>query len=153
MITCELIGREVNGLARASRKLRVLVVDDCSDTAHVCARLLRLSGFNAAVALGGCEALRVAAEFEPHVTLLDIGLPDIDGFEVARRLKADAKFKEMKLIAFTAFASDKARARANEGDFDHFLVKPMPFAELHALLTSLTAPPADRPESPVNPPD
>jgi DNA-binding response OmpR family regulator len=132
---------------------RVLVVDDCSDTAHVCAKLLRLSGFDVAVALGGFEALKVASEFQPRITLLDIGLPDIDGFEVARRLRADAKFKTMTLIAFTAFASDKARSRANEGDFDHFLVKPMPFADLLTLLVEVTAAPADRAQFPTSRPD
>jgi DNA-binding response OmpR family regulator len=116
---------------------RVLVVDDCSDTAHVCARLLRLSGFNAAVALGGFEALKIASEFQPRIALLDIGLPDIDGIEVARRLRADARFKTMILIAFTAFASEETRLLANQGDFDHFLVKPMPFADLLALLVDV----------------
>jgi DNA-binding response OmpR family regulator len=123
---------------------RVLVVDDCSDTAHVCAKLLRLSGFEVAIALSGFEALRLASEFHPRITLLDIGLPDIDGFEVARRLRADAKFKAMTLIAFTAFASEKARSRANDGDFDHFLVKPMPFAGLLALMTEVAVAPANR---------
>ena len=87
---------------------RVLVVDDCSDTAHVCGRMLRLAGFEVAIASGGCEALRVASEFEPYITLLDIGLADIDGFEVARRLRTEARFKTMVIIAFTAFASDEA---------------------------------------------
>jgi DNA-binding response OmpR family regulator len=132
---------------------RVLVVDDCSDTAHVCARLLRLSGFDVAIALSGFEALRLATEFQPRIILLDIGLPDIDGFEVARRLRAAAKFKTMTLIAFTAFASETTRARANEGDFDHFLVKPMPFADLLTLLAEVTAAPVDRARFPTSGPD
>jgi DNA-binding response OmpR family regulator len=132
---------------------RVLVVDDWSDTAHVCAKMLRLSGFDVAVALGGFEALRLASEFHPRITLLDIGLPDIDGFEVARRIRADAKSKTMTLIAFTAFASEKTRSRASEGDFDHFLVKPMPFAELLALLVKVTTSPADRDDLPTDLPD
>jgi DNA-binding response OmpR family regulator len=136
-----------------SKGTRVLVVDDCSDTAHVCAKLLRLSGFEVAVALGGFEALKLASEFHPRITLLDIGLPDIDGFEVARRLRADAKFKAMTLIAFTAFASEKIRSRANEGDFDHFLVKPMPFADLLALLVDVAVAPADRAEVQTGSPD
>jgi len=132
---------------------RVLVVDDCSDTAHVCARLLRLSGFDVAIALTGFEALRLATEFQPRITLLDIGLPDIDGFEVARRIRADARFQTMTLIAFTAFASETTRARANEGRFDHFLVKPMPFADLLTLLAEVTAAPVDRPPFPTSRPD
>jgi PleD family two-component response regulator len=61
---------------------RVLVVNDCSDTAHVCSKLLQLSGFEVAIAFSGFEALKIATEFQPRITLLDIGLPDIDGFEV-----------------------------------------------------------------------
>ena len=121
--------------------------------ADVSQKLLRLSGFDVAVALGGCEALRLASEFHPHITLLDIGLPDIDGFEVARRLRADAKCKTMTLIAFTAFASDTRRSRANEGDFDHFLVKPMPFADLLTLLVDVAPAHADRAEFPTKGPD
>jgi two-component system CheB/CheR fusion protein len=132
---------------------RVLVVDDCSDTAHVCARLLRLSGFDAAIALSGFEALRLATEFQPRIVLLDIGLPDIDGIEVARRLRADTKFKTMTLIAFTAFPSDTTRARANEGGFDHFLVKPMAFADLLTLLVEVTAASVDRAQVPTSRPD
>ena len=132
---------------------RVLVVDDCSDTAHVCARLLRLSGFDVAVALSGFEALKIATEFQPRITLLDIGLPDIDGFEVARRLRADAKFKTMTLIAFTAFASEETRSRADDGDFDHFLVKPLPFADLLALLGEVTGAPVDLAQIPTSRPD
>ena len=111
-------------------------------------KFLQLSGFEVAIALCGFEALKIASEFQPSITLLDIGLPDIDGFELARRLRADAKFKTMTLIAFTAFASDRTRSRASEGDFDHFLVKPMPFADLLTVLVEVTAAPLDRAQFP-----
>jgi CheY-like chemotaxis protein len=94
--------------------------------------------------LAGLSVIRVHGAWICKLpTLLDIGLPDIDGFEVARRLRADAKFKAMTLIAFTAFASEKARSRANEGDFDHFLVKPMPFADLLTVPVDAAVAPAD----------
>jgi CheY-like chemotaxis protein len=129
-------GSETSGDAPTGA--RVLVVDDCSDTAHVCGRMLRLAGFEVAVALGGFEALRIASEFEPHIALLDIGLADIDGFEVARRLRTDARFKTMMLIAFTGFASDEARAKAKDVGFNYFLVKPVPFADVLSLLVNDT---------------
>jgi DNA-binding response OmpR family regulator len=113
---------------------RVLIVEDYLDTARVCAKMLQLSGFEVATASDGFEALRIAFEFEPSIMLLDIGLPDIDGFEVARRLRADSKLKAMTLIAFTAFASDESRSRAKAAGFDHYLAKPIPFAELLSAL-------------------
>jgi CheY-like chemotaxis protein len=93
---------------------RVLVVDDCSETAHVCSKLLQLSGFEVAIAFNGFEALKIAAEFQPRITLLDTGLPDIDGFEVARRLRAAAKFKTMTRLhslPLHLIGPDRARMR------------------------------------------
>jgi DNA-binding response OmpR family regulator len=115
-------------------RARVLVVDDCTDIAFYCAKMLQSAGFEVAIAHDGCEALRIAFEFQPTVTVLDIGLPDIDGFEVGRRLRADAKFKSMTLIAFTAYASEEARSHARSVGFDYYLVKPVPFAELLSVL-------------------
>jgi CheY-like chemotaxis protein len=129
---------------------RVLVVDDYLDTARVCAKMLQSAGFEVATAPDGFEALRVASEFEPSIMLLDIGLPDIDGFEVARRLRADAKFKAMVLIAFTAYACEESRSRAIAVGFDYYLVKPVPFAELLSMLVDGrpdAALPADRAQS------
>ena len=112
----------------------MLVVDDYLDTARVCAKMLRSAGFVVETAADGFEALKISSEFEPNVMLLDIGLPDIDGFEVARRLRADTKFKSTVLIAFSAFGSEELRSRAMETGFDHFVVKPVSFAELLAVL-------------------
>ncbi len=113
---------------------RVLVVEDYLDTTRVCAKMLELAGFQVATASDGFAALKVASEFQPSIMLLDIGLPDIDGFEVARRLRADANFKALTLIAFTAFGSDDYRSRAKDVGFDYYIVKPVLFQELLALL-------------------
>ncbi len=112
----------------------MLVVDDYLDTARVCAKMLRSAGFEVAIAADGFEALKISSEFEPSVVLLDIGLPDIDGFEVARRLRADAKFESVILVAFSAYGSEESRSRAKESGFDHFVVKPVSFAELLSVL-------------------
>lgn len=134
-------------LGRGPEAARVLVVDDCRDTAYICAKVLRSAGFEVVTAFDGFEALKVASEFLPRVTLLDIGLPDIDGFEVGRRLRADGKLKTMTLVALTAFASDDTRSRAMGGDFDYFLVKPIPIADLLDLVARETRLPTDRTES------
>jgi two-component system, chemotaxis family, CheB/CheR fusion protein len=122
------------GAVRPLGGTRVLIVDDYLDTARVCARMLQLAGFEVATAPDGFAALKVASEFQPSIMLLDIELPDIDGFEVARRLRADANFKALTLIAFTAFGSDEYRSRAKVVGFDHYIVKPVPFAELLSVL-------------------
>ena len=128
-------------------RTRVLVVDDYPDTAHVCARMLQSAGFEVATAPDGFEALRLACDFQPSIMLLDIGLPDIDGFEVARRLRADSKFKAMTIIAFTAYPSEEFRSRAESVGFDYYLVKPVPVAELLSLLVDgRPAKPAPRPD-------
>jgi DNA-binding response OmpR family regulator len=111
------------------------------------AKMLRSAGFEVAIAADGFEALKISSEFEPSVVLLDIGLPDIDGFEVARRLRADAKFESVILVAFSAYGSEESRARAKESGFDHFVVKPVSFAELLSVLVEgrrVDPPPADR---------
>ncbi len=125
----------------------MLVVDDYLDTARVCAKMIRSAGFEVATAADGFEALKISSEFEPNVVLLDIGLPDIDGYEVARRLRADAKFESMILVAFSAYGSAESRSRAKEVGFDHFLVKPVSFAELLSVLVEgrrVGMPPANR---------
>ena len=126
---------------------RVLVVDDYLDTARVCAKMLRSAGFEVATASDGFEALKISSEFEPSVVLLDIGLPNIDGFEVARRLRADAKFESVILVAFSAYGSQESRSRAKETGFDHFLVKPVSFNQLLSVLAEgrrVGMPPADQ---------
>ena len=126
-------------------RTRVLVVDDCLDIVRVFAKVLKSAGFEVATARDGFEALGIASEFQPNVMLLDIGLPDIDGFEVASRLRADSKFKATILIAFTAIAADDYRSRAKAVGFDHYLVKPVSFAELLSVLVE------GRPDTPLDP--
>ena len=115
-------------------RTRVLVVDDYPDIARSCAFLLNSAGFVVLTASNGHDALQLAKEFHPGVALLDLALPDLDGFEVARRLRADLTLPTMTLIAVTAYGSEEHRSRAKAAGFDYFLVKPMRYPELLALI-------------------
>src|SRR3954447_5587065 len=108
------------------RKRRVLVVDDNEDLALTSSWLLKLLGHEVAVAFDGRRALEVAREFRPDVALLDVGLPHLDGYELARRLRAEYG-PEVLLIIITADARDNPCRQAYEADFDHHFTKPLDY--------------------------
>jgi DNA-binding response OmpR family regulator len=119
---------------QAFEKVRVLVVDDSLDIVRTCALLLQHSGFDVRTASSGRGALKVAVEFHPQVALLDVGLPDLDGYEVASRIRADLTLPSMTLIAITAYGSEENRRRAEAAGFDHYLVKPVHLCDLLPLI-------------------
>jgi DNA-binding response OmpR family regulator len=118
----------------SARTLRVLVVDDDRDTAESIATLLTLHGFRATCAFGCDGALVSAAANPPDVALIDLTLPQSDGYEVARRLRAFGLVRSPILIAVTGRREDWNRARAAESGFLLYLVKPVPPDELVSLL-------------------
>jgi PAS domain S-box-containing protein len=120
--------------AAAARRFRVLVVDDNVDTANGMARLLTFSGHEVRVAHNGKEALVVAREHRPEVMLLDIGLPGMDGYEVAEQLRAEEWSKDSVLIAVSGYGEQQARDRSKAAGFHHHLVKPVNFDTILALL-------------------
>jgi PAS domain S-box-containing protein len=103
---------------------RVLVVDDNRDAAELLAEALELEGYQTRVAFDGPSALRVAAEFRPELAFLDIGLPVMDGYDLARRLRA-LKQGPLVLVAITGYGQPADRARSAEAGFDEHLVKPI----------------------------
>jgi CheY-like chemotaxis protein len=117
--------------------LRILVVDDNADAAMLLGMLLEASGNAVRLAHAGPEALEVAAEQEPEVVLLDIGLPGLDGYEVARRIRADARLAGTMLVALTGWGSDEDRRKAKTAGFDHHLVKPVDRAQLAEILAGV----------------
>jgi signal transduction histidine kinase/DNA-binding response OmpR family regulator len=121
---------------------RVLVVDDNVDGAESLATLLKLLGHEVHVAHDGPAALRATADVRPEVVFLDIGLPGMDGYEVARRLRRPGR-NEALLVALTGYGQDEDRRRSREAGFDHHLVKPVDPAVLEELLAG-TAVPAPR---------
>jgi CheY-like chemotaxis protein len=130
---------ETEPAARPGRALRVLVVDDNVDQAESMAMLLRAAGQEVRVVYSGAHALATAAEYRPQVVLLDIGLPEIDGYEIARRLRQDPLFERLPLIAMTGYGQDTDRQRSLAAGFDHHLVKPADPQRLRELLEQLGA--------------
>jgi signal transduction histidine kinase len=116
---------------------RVLVVDDNRDGAESLAMLLRLLGASVRVANSGSEALATAAAFTPDIVLLDIGMPGMDGYEVARRLRELPQLSDITLVAVTGWGQEEARHRSRSAGFDHHLVKPAELGTLKKLLASL----------------
>jgi len=117
--------------------LRLLIVDDNVDTATGLATHLRESGAHQVrLAHSGLAGLAAAEESAPDLVLLDIGLPDIDGYEVARRLRADARLRHVPLVALTGYHGEADRARARLAGFDQYLVKPVPYTMLNEVLAA-----------------
>ena len=116
------------------RAVRVLVVDDYPDNVESMALLLRLYGHEVEVALGGPAALRAAQARQPDAVLLDISMPGMDGYQVARQLRAMFRDKPLLLVAITAHGFEEDRRRCQEAGFDRHLVKPAdPLAVEHLL--------------------
>jgi len=120
-------------------RLKILVVDDSRDAADTCATVLELSGHQVQTAYSGRRALELASTFRPHALLLDIGLPDVNGYELARTIRAAPWAEGMVLIAVTGWGQDEDRRRALEAGFDHHLTKPITAEKLESLLQSLGA--------------
>ena len=113
---------------------RILVVDDNVDGAETLAEMLAFSGHQTRSAFSGGEALDIAAEFNPEVFFVDIGLPDMTGYEVARRLRADPRHGNALLVAVTGWGSEDDRRRSKEAGFDAHLTKPVEPAVFDDLL-------------------
>lgn len=114
----------------------VLVVDDNQDFAESLARLLELAGHRVEVAYDGEEALAACARCRPEAVVLDIGLPRLDGYEVARRLRRDPAHQGVLLVAVSGYGKDEDRERGREAGFDHYLVKPADPGVLKAILAA-----------------
>lgn len=121
------------------RSRRVLVVDDNIDNAWTLSGLLETMGHDVRVAHTGEEGLAAAELFRPEVVLLDLGLPDLPGYEVARRLRGDARFARAHLVAQTGWGREEDRALGREAGFDAHLVKPLSRADLNRLFSGLSA--------------
>jgi CheY-like chemotaxis protein len=112
---------------------RILVVDDNRDAAESLGMLLRLSGCKVSVAFDGPHALELLQSFRPDTVLLDIGMPEMDGYEVARRMRADPRGRAVLLVALTGWGQDEDKRRARAAGFDEHLTKPVDPALLNSL--------------------
>jgi len=125
--------------AEASDGELILVADDNGDAAWGLAKLLELSGFRAVLARSGQEALQVAEQQRPSVALLDIGMPDLSGHEVARRLRQQPWGRAMTLIAATGWGQEKDVQHSMEAGFDAHLTKPLNVGRIRSLIEELAA--------------
>lgn len=116
-------GRQGRDLHRPGR--RILVVDDNIDGANSLALLLRALGHEVHVAHDGAEALEAARRLQPQVVFLDIVMPGMDGYEVARRLRVDMPSADLRVYAMSGFGQDADRQRSIEAGIDQHLVKPL----------------------------
>ena len=118
---------------------RILVVDDNRDAATSMSMLLKVLGSDVRVAFSGPDALQAVAEYQPSVVLLDIGMPGMDGYEVARRIREQPGLKDVTLIALTGWGQEEDRRRSQSAGFDYHLIKPADISALETLLLSLQA--------------
>ena len=113
---------------------RVLVVDDNADSAESLSLLLELLGYEVRTAHDGEQALEEADRFRPDLVLMDIGMPRMDGYEAARRLRQAAWAADVRLVALTGWGQDEDRRRSEEAGFDDHLIKPVDPTALQTIL-------------------
>ena len=127
---------------------RILIVDDNVDTARGMARLLQLAGHDVRVAHDGHQALEIARDHGPQFVLLDIVLPGMDGYEVARQLRDDPRLRNTTIIAISGYSADDYRC-PQEAGFDHHLVKPVDYNALRAIIERQAPAPQEKSISPL----
>jgi len=119
--------------------LRILVVDDMHDNADSCSMLLQMDGHEVRTAYSGREALAIAAKFHPQIMLLDIVMPEMTGYEVARKVRAAAWGKKIMLVAVTGWGQVEDRRKALDAGFDHHFAKPIGMDVLKPLIAQCRA--------------
>jgi CheY-like chemotaxis protein len=119
--------------------VRVLVVEDNADSAEALVLLLRMLGNEVQVATDGASGLQAAETHRPEIVLLDIGLPEMNGYDVARRIREQPWGGQMALVALTGWGQDEDRRLAKEAGFDYHLVKPVDPQVLMPLFQTLRA--------------
>jgi PAS domain S-box-containing protein len=117
------------------KQLRVLVVDDNTDAADTLSSILQLGGYQTKTAYDGGQAIKVAEEFRPDIALLDIGMPGMNGYELAQELRKMIGQDRITLIALTGWGTEKDRARSQEAGFYQHLTKPVDPAAVEAILS------------------
>jgi CheY-like chemotaxis protein len=129
-VTREPTAMNSSAASAGSKRRRVLLVDDHNDSRRMLGMMLTISGHEVLESGNGIEAIRVASSELPDVAIVDIALPGIDGYEVARRLRADPGTRSMGLIALSGYGQEEDRRCAYEAGFDVHLVKPVEAARL-----------------------
>ena len=116
------------------RRRFILIADDNQDLAISLSMLLQLVGFEVEAVHTGGEAVTAAKLRRPDALLLDIGLPGLDGYQVARRFRSDDELKDVLIIAISGYSPEMSRGRSKQADFDHYFTKPVDFKTLLSLI-------------------
>ena len=119
---------------------RILIVDDNRDSVDSLAKLLRLTGHEVETALDGPTGINTARRYQPEIIFLDIGLPEMDGYEIAKRLREDASLTKVTLIAMTGWGQEEDKRRAMEAGFDQHLTKPVEISAIEDVLSGMQTP-------------
>lgn len=127
--------KETSSLPRS--EILVLVVDDVVDNVVLLSLNLQKQGYKVVTASNGEEAVRVAALMRPHIILMDIGMPELDGLGATRKIREQWELRNIPVIAVTAFATAGFRRAAYDVGFDGYLTKPIDFPQLHELMNRL----------------
>ncbi len=114
--------------------MKVLVVDDTTDSADMLGFMVRMAGHEVAVVYDAYTAIDTARSWLPDVVFMDIGMPDVDGYELARRLRALPELAQTHLVATTGFGADDDKQRGREAGFQEYLVKPIDVDQVEGLL-------------------
>lgn len=117
--------------------LRILVTDDNEDAAEAFKLLLVALGHEVVTTYDGPSALKAAVDFHPHLVLLDIGLPGMNGYEVAKEMRQQAIFKNVVLVAVSGYGQDSDRQRSMEAGFNHYMIKPLDYNNLQKILADV----------------
>jgi len=120
----------------AEARRKALVVDDSDDSARVLELMVQSLGYDTLVAEDGVDALKKANEFQPNVVLLDLTMPKLDGYDVCRVIRAQPWAAKVKIVAVTGRQKDEIHRKSQEAGFDGYLLKPVGFSTLEALLTN-----------------
>lgn len=126
-------------LAKQGAPLKVLVVDDNVESAQTLGWMIETLGHEPFVAYNGTTALEAAKSFLPHVVLLDIGMPQMNGYELCQIMKQSHDLRNTVFIAQTGWSKKDNQAISKEAGFDHYLVKPVDIAKLEKLLKSIVS--------------
>ncbi|MFL9905719.1 response regulator [Paraburkholderia sp. RL17-337-BIB-A] len=116
--------------------VRLLLVDDNQDALLSLGLLLELEGHNVTTASNGRDAIRLMTEVRPEVAIVDVGMPDVDGFDVARAVRSERSLDNITLVALTGYAAESDKSRALAAGFDYHLTKPLSLEKLQYILAN-----------------
>jgi len=135
--------RDIGHVSPSAVKRRVLVVDDNADALESLSRLVNLMGNDVRQAHDGLEAIEVARTFKPDIVLMDLGMPNLNGYEAARRMREEPWAPDVSLVATTGWGQEEDRRRTADAGFDRHLIKPIEIASLREVLGAARCPTAD----------